>query len=144
MIVTDVFARHPGLASTVHAHSMTSPSVHFLLFTCICMLILCVRSAPRKDTVICDIYELAAMADGQGQAQGKGALTIQSATAASQAPSCSTDAECLALCPSRTITQAQPKLTATAVEQQVKLLVSASHLQGPLLYIRILYFRACT
>lgn len=78
-------------------------------------------SGASKTPVVGDVYSNAEMAAHlpQPTASGTGALSIQSATAATSGPTCNGDSQCQALCPTADFTKAQPALTAAAVQQQV-------------------------
>ena len=94
---------------------------HSILYVGVLVLLLLKFTEGLQSPVVGEVYSNAEMSGllVQPTASGTGALSIQSATAATSGPTCNGDVECQALCPVTDFTQAQPALPAAAVQQQV-------------------------
>lgn len=94
---------------------------HSIFYVGVLVLLLLNLTEGLQPPVVGEVYSNAEMSGllVQPTASGTGALSIQSATAATSGPTCNGDVECQALCPVTDFTQAQPALPAAAVQQQV-------------------------
>ena len=77
------------------------------------------RSALGRSPTIGAAYHHGDLMAGTAPVPESGSVRIQSTSTASQAPPCSSDATCQALCPTEDITVQQPSLSTITVQQQV-------------------------